>query len=187
MTAIVKRGVYVNGNLSFPRKATYASQPQWLNAGDPMTELLGVTVAGPVIYRMREYFQKRDPKSVAAAHQRYRILEQNLARLNRAGAKIILGADTGLEDHFFGMAEHLEVEAMVDAGMTPSQAISAATSRSAEFLQLTNKGSLRIGADADFIVLDANPLDAIANTRRISRVVLAGSEIDRPRLAVRVH
>ena len=187
VAAIVKRGVYVMGNLSSPRKATYASLPQWLSPGDPMSMLLTESVSAPVLARLRAYFGKRDPKAVDGARQRYAILEQSLAKLTRAGANIILGADTGLEDHLFGMAEHLELEAMVDAGMTPAQAIVAATSRSAEFLDLRNKGALRAGADADFIVLDANPLDGIANTRRISRLVLAGSEIDRTQVRARLH
>ena len=182
VAAIVKRGVYVMGNMSSPRKSTYPSLPPWLSPGDPMTALLAESVSTPVLDRLRAYFAKRDANSVEGAQQRYRILEQSLAKLNRAGAKIILGADTGLEDHLFGMAEHLELEAMVVAGMSPAQAIVAATSRSAEYLQLKSKGTIRSGADADFIVLDANPLDAIANTRRISRVVLNGREIDRAAL-----
>jgi imidazolonepropionase-like amidohydrolase len=187
VAAIVKRGVYVMGNLSSPRKSTYSSLPQWLSPGDPMTALLTESVSAPVLDRLRAYFGKRDPKAVEGARQRYRILEQSLAKLSRAGAKIILGADTGLEDHLFGMAEQLELEAMVDAGMTPAQAIVAATSRSAEFLQLKSKGTLRTGMDADFVVLDANPLDAIRNTRRLLRVVLNGSEIDRRALASRLY
>jgi imidazolonepropionase-like amidohydrolase len=187
VAAIVKRGVYVMGNLSSPRKSTYASLPQWLSPGDPMALLLAESVAAPVLVRVRAYFAKRDSKAVEGARQRYAILEQSLAKLSRAGAKMILGADTGLEDHLFGMAEHLELEAMVDAGMTPAQAIVAATSRSAEFLQLTDTGMLRPGAAADFIVLDASPLDAIANTRRISRVVLAGREIDRGALRLKLQ
>jgi imidazolonepropionase-like amidohydrolase len=182
VAAIVKSGVYVMGNLSSPRKSTYPALPAWLSPGDPMAQLLTESVSAPVLDRLRAYFGKRDAKAVEAARQRYAILEESLAKLSKAGAKIILGADTGLEDHLFGMAEQLELEAMVDAGMTPAAAIVAATSTSAEFLQLTNKGALRAGADADFIVLDANPLDAIANTRRIARVVLGGREIDRAAL-----
>jgi imidazolonepropionase-like amidohydrolase len=126
---------------------------------------------------MRAYFSNRDPKSVDAARERYRLLEQSIARLSQAGAKIVLGADTGLEDHLFGMAEQLELQAMVDAGMTPAQGIIAATSRSAEFLQLPNAGVLRRGAEASFLVLDANPLDDITNTRRISQVILHGNAV----------
>jgi imidazolonepropionase-like amidohydrolase len=187
IAAIVKRGVYVMGNLSSPRKSTYASLPSWLSAGDPMAQLLTASVSSTAMDRFRAFFDKRDARSVDGARQRYAILEQSLAKLNRAGARIILGADTGLEDHFFGMAEQLELEAMVDAGMTPLQGIVAATSRSAEYLQLKTKGTLRNGFDADFIVLDANPLDAIGNTRRISRIVIAGNEIDRAALRSQIH
>jgi imidazolonepropionase-like amidohydrolase len=66
--------------------------------------------------------------------------------------------------------------------MSPAEAIVAVTSRSAEYLQLKSKGTIRAGYDADFIVLDANPLDAIVNSRRISRVVLGGTESDRAAL-----
>jgi imidazolonepropionase-like amidohydrolase len=182
VASIVRRGVYVMGNMSSPRKSTYAALPRWMSAGDPMQQLLTESAAAPVLDRLRAYFGKREAKAVDGAQQRYRILEQSLVKLDRAGAKIILGADTGLEDHLFGMAEHLELEAMVDAGMPPARALVAATSRSAEFLQLKTKGTLRPGFDADFVVLDANPLDAIANTRRINRVVLGGTEVDRAAL-----
>lgn len=187
IAAIVKRGVYVMGNLSSPRKATYAAQPAWLSAGDPLSQLLSESVGAPVLDRLRAYFSAREPKQVEAARQRYGILERSLARLNRAGARLILGADTGLEDHLFGMAEQLELEAMVDAGMSPAEAIVAVTSRSAEYLQLKSKGTIRAGYDADFLVLDANPLDGIVNTRRISRVVLGGEEIDRVALRKLIH
>ncbi len=184
---MVKRGTYVMGNLSFPRRSTHASVPAWLSPGDPMARLLSESVSAPVVARMRAYFTKRDPKSVEAARERYRILEQSIARLSKAGAKVILGADTGLEDHLFGMAEQLELQAMVDAGMTPAQAIVAATSRGAEFLRLAKKGSLRLGFDADFLVLDANPLDDIINARRIARTVINGVEVDRVSLRAAIR
>ena len=184
---IVTRGTFVMGNLSFPRRSTYASVPAWLSAGDPMARLLTGSVSAPVLDRMRAYFAKRDTKAVEGARERYRILEQSMAKLGKAGAKVVLGADTGLEDHLFGMAEQLELQAMVDAGLTPMQGIVAATSRSAQFLRLAKKGVLRRGLDADFIVLDANPLDDITNTRRISRMVINGLEIDRAQLAARIR
>ena len=68
---------------------------------------------------------------------------------------------------------------MVEAGMTPSQVIVAATSRAAEFTGLADRGSLVPGKRADLLVLDANPLDDIRNTRRIAKIYLAGTEIDR--------
>jgi imidazolonepropionase-like amidohydrolase len=185
VAAIVKKNVYVMGNLTTPLRPTYASLPPWLTAGDPMMALLTGSVPPPVIERMQAYFAKRDPKAVEAARQRYGILQRSLARLSKAGAKVILGADTGLEDHFFGLAEQLELQAMVDAGLTPAQAIVAATSRAAEFLHLADTGSLQPGKRADFLVLDGNPLDDITNTRRIARLVINGATIDRQGLVAR--
>ena len=68
---------------------------------------------------------------------------------------------------------------MVGAGMTSSGAIVAATSRAAEFVGLTDRGTLAPGKRADLLVLDANPLDDIRNTRRIAKFYLAGVEVDR--------
>ena len=71
---------------------------------------------------------------------------------------------------------------MVKAGMTPAQVIVAVTSRPAEYLKLENTGSLVPGKSADFLVLDANPLDDITNTRRIAKIYLKGVEVDRAAL-----
>ncbi len=182
VAAIVKKNVVVMGNLTTPLKPTFAALPPWLTDGDPMAILLGAAVTPPALARMQGYYAKRELQAVEGARQRYRILQQSLAKLNAAGARIVLGADTGLEDHPFGFAEQLELQAMVEAGMTPAQAIVAATSRAAAFLNLRDTGVLRAGQRADFLVLDANPLADITNTRRISRLVIGGVEVDRPSL-----
>ena len=182
VAAIVKQNVVVMGNLTTPLKPTFASLPPWLTAGDPMTTLLGAALTPPALARMQAYYATRDPKAVAGARQRYAILQRSLAKLNAAGARIVLGADTGLEDHPFGFAEQLELQAMVEAGMTPAQAIVAATSRAAQFLQLRDTGVLKAGKRADFLVLDADPLADITNTRRISRIVIGNAEVDRTAL-----
>ena len=179
VAAIIQKNVVVMGNLTTPLKPTYATTPPWLTPGDPMMTLLSTAVAMPVVERMRAYYAKRDPQAVDGARQRYGILQRSLAKLNAAGARIVLGADTGLEDHHFGFAEQLELAAMVDAGMTPAQAIVAATSRAAAFIGRPDTGVLGVGKRADFRVLDANPLDDITNIRRISRVVIGNREIDR--------
>ena len=83
----------------------------------------------------------------------------------------------------YGWSAHAEIADMVAAGMTPAQAIVAATRTSAEVLRLDQLGTIAPGKSADFIVLDANPLDEIRNTRRISRVYLRGVEVERARLS----
>ena len=108
------------------------------------------------------------------AQQFFGIQARNLAKLNAAGVRITLGTDGNTH-----WAAHEEMADMVAAGMTPMQVIVAATRNSAEFLRISDAGTLEVGKSADFIVLDANPLDDITNTRRISTVVLRGEVVDR--------
>jgi imidazolonepropionase-like amidohydrolase len=104
----------------------------------------------------------------------YGIQARNLAKLNAAGVRITLGTDCNRP-----WGPHAEMEDMVIAGMTPMQVIVASTRNSAEFLRIADAGTLEAGKSADFIVLDANPLDDITNTRRISSVYLRGAAVDR--------
>jgi len=184
IAAIVRRGVYVMPNLSGTERGTHAGLPPWFEEPG-LAALLRESVPAAVIGRMRASFASREPAAAAAARERYAILQRSLRKLSAAGARIILGSDTGLEDHVFGHAEQRELEAMVGAGMTPAQVIVAATSRSAEYLGLRDTGALVPGRRADFLVLGGNPLDDIRHTRRLEAVYLNGRAIDRAALRAR--
>ncbi|MBM3770291.1 MAG: amidohydrolase family protein [Acidimicrobiia bacterium] len=108
------------------------------------------------------------------AQKAFGIQARNLARLAQAGVRIALGSDGNTP-----WAPHVEMADMVASGMTAAQVIVAATSAGAEFMGLTDAGVLDVGKRADFIVLDANPLEAVTNTRRISSVYLQGTMVDR--------
>jgi imidazolonepropionase-like amidohydrolase len=119
-----------------------------------------------------------------AAATRYRagleIAKANLKRLKDAGVRIAMGTDTGPVGRFQGYFEHLELEQMVQAGLTPMQAIVAATGDAARCMNIADRvGTLRIGLDADFLLLDRNPLDDIANTRTLESVWVRGYRVPR--------
>jgi imidazolonepropionase-like amidohydrolase len=168
-------------------------KPYWatvIGEGDPTAvcehdPFFEEAMPATVIARIRATMERRPlapscgpPSPNAAAREA--IIEYNFPRMIAAGARIVLGTDTGIEPgHTFGSGEHVEMARWVQLGLTPSQAITAATQRPAELLGLTDMGTLAVGKRANFIVLDANPLENIRNTRRISSVYLDGVKFDR--------
>jgi imidazolonepropionase-like amidohydrolase len=111
-------------------------------------------------------------------------LRTSFGHLLDANVDIVLGTDAGaVPDHFFGYTGHRELEIFVRLGMTPMQAIIAATSKPAQRLGLDDLGLLQPGYSADLVVLDENPLNDIRNTRSISSVFLNGKILDRAGLA----
>jgi imidazolonepropionase-like amidohydrolase len=107
-------------------------------------------------------------------HAFWEIQARNLAKMSAAGVRIVLGTDGNTP-----YAPHVEMADMVAAGMTPAQVIAAATSNSAQFIRMADVGTIESNKSADFIVLDANPLDDITNTRKVSAVYLRGIRVDR--------
>jgi imidazolonepropionase-like amidohydrolase len=108
------------------------------------------------------------------AQTQFGIQARNLAKMNAAGVRIAVGSDGNTP-----WAPHVEMADMVASGMTPMQVLVAATRNGAEFLRMTDTGTIAAGKSADFLVLDANPLDDITNTRRIASVYLRGTAVDR--------
>jgi imidazolonepropionase-like amidohydrolase len=108
------------------------------------------------------------------AQTQFGIQARNLAKMNSAGVRIAIGSDGNNP-----WAAHVEMADMVAAGMTAAQVIVAATRNGAEFLRMADSGTIEAGKSADLLVLDANPLDDITNTRRISSVYLRGVAVNR--------
>jgi imidazolonepropionase-like amidohydrolase len=159
---------------------TASSRETW---DDP---LLRETVPAEQIQELwGDYLKNLTPDMVDRARRNLKqVGTTNALKLRAAGMKITLGSDTGQTRFFIGWMGQLELENWVWMGLTPMEAIVSATRDSAEMAHL-NTGMIAAGRNADFIVLDANPLDNIANSRRIDKVYLRGQEVDRPALKAR--
>jgi imidazolonepropionase-like amidohydrolase len=175
VSLIKSRGVFVMPNLAISENGVHAEPPAWL--GDP---LLRDTAPADVIDRVRGSFARRAPDAVERSKRTYAGMQRTLAKLNAAGVTIVLGTDDGaVRDHFYAYTAHRELRLMVEAGMTPAQVLAAATRTAAGVLRLTDLGALETGKRADFLVLEANPLDDIANTTKIAAVYHDGIALDR--------
>ena len=134
------------------------------------------TVPAAQVKRARDAQAKRSPEAQKRAREFFDLQSRNLAKVNAAGARIALGTDSGTT---VGWDAHQELTDMAASGMTPSQVIVAATKTAAEVMRLDQLGTIAAGKSADFLVLDANPLDNINNTRKIAKVYQRGKELDR--------
>jgi imidazolonepropionase-like amidohydrolase len=106
-----------------------------------------------------------------------------VAEMQKAGIKILAGTDSPAPYVFPGSSLHDELQLLVESGLTPLEALQAATSRPAEFLNITkDSGTVEAGKFADLLLLDANPLGDIRNTQKIHAVILRGKFLDRASL-----
>ena len=110
-----------------------------------------------------------------ARHEPFGIEARNLDRLNGEGMRIAMGTDGN-----GAFRPHIEMADMVVAGMSPHEVLVASTGAAADFLGVgAETGTIAAGKSADFVVLEANPLDDITNTRSIESVYLRGEAVDR--------
>jgi imidazolonepropionase-like amidohydrolase len=130
--------------------------------------------------------ERRGDTSAAVRRQTLRLYEESLLDVREfraAGVRLLAGTDAGSTLIHPGFSLHDELEALVSAGLSPVEALRSATATPADFFGLSQTlGSVRPGAIADLVLLDANPLDAIANTRRIHAVMQRGRYLDRQSL-----
>lgn len=161
----------------------YDSTPPWTN--DPFFRRgYGADISAELADPARHARVKASP--AWAQGEKYKagleVATRNLKRMSDAGVRIAFGTDTGPAGRFQGFFEHLELEMMVGAGLTPMQALVSATGSAASCWGKQGQlGSLTRGAAADLLVLNANPLEAIANTRAIDAVYIGGRRLDAPR------
>jgi imidazolonepropionase-like amidohydrolase len=154
----------------------YAERPDWFD--DPFFlahahpgQMAGTTDPGFVAGQRSAAPMSREALAQA---------QRNLKVLSDAGLPIAFGTDAGPAARFPGFFEHLELQLMVDAGLTPEQALLSATSVAAEeCLELDDVGTLEAGKQADFLVLGADPLQDVQATRSLERVFIGGVEVDR--------
>ncbi len=153
----------------------YAKTPPF--AGDPFFTR-GVSASVVSTLKNPEY-QKTMAADPHFAHYRefLETAEKNLKTLADAGVKYGFGTDSGPPGRFPGYLEHWEMELMVEAGLSPSQVIEAATKNAAEFLKAKDLGALEKSKWADLIVLGKNPLVDIRNTHTIEAVYIAGNRV----------
>jgi imidazolonepropionase-like amidohydrolase len=156
----------------------YESTPSWFS--DP----LFVKYADPkVIDQLKEPARQEQMKNSKSA-QRYKVaLDQaskNTKKLADSGVKIAMGTDTGPPARFQGYFELMELELMAKAGLTPKQVLMSATRDAARCQKLDRDlGTLEANKWADFVVLNADPLADISNTKKIADVYVAGNKVAR--------
>ena len=176
VAAIVEHDVFVMPNLAISERGRHAEPPAWVD--DP---LLLESVSPEVVARIRASFDSRTSEGAARAAESYAAMQRSLKKLADAGARVVLGADTGVQDHIQGFMEHRELELIVEAGLSPGDAIVAATSAPAQVLGI-DTGLLAPGKRADFLVLDAFQPVGCRPERRCHRVALNSQVLDRAAL-----
>ena len=162
----------------------YADEPEWLGE-----RTIRETVSGSTVGRISSpgfVGRAKQDLNLNTKRRQFDTAMGNLKTLADAGVTIGFGTDSGALDRFAGYFEHRELELMVNAGLTPEQAIVAATVTAAEILGYEESGGLVAGKRADFILVPGNPLENIADSRNIAEVYFFGRRVDRSTMMTRL-
>lgn len=125
--------------------------------------------------RWQRFLDGYTAQDAALAQQRWPIAHQIVSFIHQAGVTIMAGTDAPMPGVYPGFSLHEELDLLVASGLTPAEALRAATLDPARFLGIANEsGSVEVGKRADLLLLDADPLSDIRNTHRIRAVLLDG-------------
>jgi imidazolonepropionase-like amidohydrolase len=177
-----ERNIWITPNLGGINRPSLLREngtPAWFDEALPRESI------APALMREREQMYESNKRAGRAPSTVGRVFDAiNTRKLHAAGVMEVLGGDSaGDERRWLGLHGLLEFENMVANGFTPMEMIVAATRDSAKVLRLDDYGMIAAGKLANFVVLDANPLDSIANVRKINAVYLGGKDV--PRAAMR--
>ena len=153
----------------------YESTPPWFS--DPLFLKHADMKAVEQLKEPARQAQMRNSKSAQRYKAGLEVANRNLKKLSDAGVKIAMGTDTGPPARFQGYFELMELELEAKAGLTSKQVLVSATRDAARCQKLNDVGTLEANKWADFVVLDADPLANISNTRKISAVYVAGNKV----------
>jgi Amidohydrolase family len=167
-----------NGTWHVPTLAvrqSHASLQEHLSTSDARCRYLPASLIGRWDRRRAATFKKLGPEDFANFKATLRNSLKMVNEMHKAGVRFLAGTDTGALDCYPGSSLHEELELLVHAGLTPLEALQAATRNSAEFLvRADDLGTVQRGKLADLVLLDANPLDDIRNVRKINAVIARG-------------
>jgi imidazolonepropionase-like amidohydrolase len=151
----------------------YAERPEWID--DPF--FLAHAHPGQLAGTTDPAFVAGQRSAAGASRLALAQAQRNLKTLSDAGVRIAFGTDAGPQARFPGYFEHLELQLMVDAGLTPEEALLSATSVAADCIGADDVGTLEPGKRADFLVLGGNPLADVQATRRLEQVFIGGNRV----------
>jgi imidazolonepropionase-like amidohydrolase len=142
---------------------------------DPMVR----QILGQEVDELKEALDQTSPETLERMSQSYQQGRENLVRLKNAGVKLAVGTDSNTSFAPVGFITHKEIETLVEAGLSPMEALVAATRGSAEWAGVSDRvGTLEAGKLADMIILEEDPLVNIRNTRKIAKVILGGRVVE---------
>lgn len=167
-----------NGTWSCP---TLSFQKLYPLDGDNRAALADRYMPKSQVTRWRTAYERAQRNSLPQYREvRYQVLSRIVEEMSRAGVGILAGTDTGAFFSIPGFSLHDELEELVKAGLTPSEALRTATLNPVKFLHKEKElGTVGKGKLADLVLLDANPLENIHNTRKVNAVVINGRFLDR--------